>query len=105
MTEKTALVTGAGSGIGRAVALAFLANGYRVALAGRRADALEATIKLAGADGARALAPALTDAQLQELAATCLRIEAHYGRPVDVEWAFAGGRLYLLQARPVTGLA
>ncbi len=54
---------------------------------------------------ARALAPALTDAQLQELAATCLRIEAHYGRPVDVEWAFAGGRLYILQARPVTGLA
>ncbi len=54
---------------------------------------------------ARTLAPALTDAQLRELAHTCLRIEAHYGHPVDVEWAFAGGRLYILQARPVTGLA
>lgn len=53
----------------------------------------------------RALAPALSEGQLRELAQTCLRIEAHYGRPVDVEWAFAGGRLYVLQARPVTGLA
>ena len=35
----TALVTGAGSGIGRAVALALLGQGYRVALAGRRAAA------------------------------------------------------------------
>lgn len=41
---KTAIVTGAGSGIGQAVALHFLRNGYRVALAGRRLDTLEATI-------------------------------------------------------------
>ncbi|HEY3464965.1 MAG TPA: SDR family oxidoreductase [Amycolatopsis sp.] len=40
---KTAVVTGAGSGIGRAVAQALLRDGYRVALAGRRADALEET--------------------------------------------------------------
>ena len=33
---KVAIVTGAGSGIGRSVALAFLKDGYRVALAGRR---------------------------------------------------------------------
>jgi len=42
-TNKAALVTGAGSGIGRAVALALAAEGYGVVLAGRRADALEAT--------------------------------------------------------------
>ncbi|MCS6945884.1 MAG: SDR family oxidoreductase [Sutterellaceae bacterium] len=56
MTGKTAVVTGAGSGIGRAVALALLAHGYRVALAGRRAAALQETIRLAGDDGARAIA-------------------------------------------------
>jgi len=42
-TTKVAIVTGAGSGIGRAAALAFLNAGYAVGLAGRRADALDAT--------------------------------------------------------------
>ena len=54
--DKTALVTGAGSGIGRAAALALLGAGWRVALAGRRAEALEETRKLAGEAGSRALA-------------------------------------------------
>jgi NAD(P)-dependent dehydrogenase (short-subunit alcohol dehydrogenase family) len=52
--DKTAIVTGAGSGIGRATALALLRDGYSVALAGRRHDALEQTKSAAGADGARA---------------------------------------------------
>src|SRR4051794_12250541 len=52
---KGALVTGAGSGIGRATALALGKDGYAVVLAGRRADALEHTASLAGA-GARTLA-------------------------------------------------
>ena len=56
--EKTALVTGAGSGIGRAVALALLEHGWRVALAGRRAEALEETRRLAGEGAERALAVA-----------------------------------------------
>ena len=54
--NKVAIITGAGSGIGKAVALAFLNDGYRVALAGRRQDALEGTIKEAGKNGANAIA-------------------------------------------------
>src|SRR6266545_5596892 len=53
-TGKVAIVTGAGSGIGRSVALAFLKDGYRVALAGRRKDRLDQTAKDSGA-GERAL--------------------------------------------------
>ena len=53
---KVAMVTGAGSGIGRASSLALLAAGYQLVLAGRRADALQETIALAGALGANALA-------------------------------------------------
>ncbi|MEO8715094.1 MAG: SDR family oxidoreductase [Acetobacteraceae bacterium] len=43
MVERVVVVTGAGSGVGRAAALALLNDGYSVALAGRRADALEET--------------------------------------------------------------
>ena len=46
---KVAVVTGAGSGIGRAVALALVKEGYAVALAGRRKDALEKTAAMGGA--------------------------------------------------------
>jgi NAD(P)-dependent dehydrogenase (short-subunit alcohol dehydrogenase family) len=52
---KIALVTGAGSGIGRAAVLGFLREGYSVVLAGRRRDALEQTADLAGSDRDRAL--------------------------------------------------
>ncbi len=43
---KIAMITGAGSGIGRAVTLAMMKEGYSVVLAGRRQDALDETAKL-----------------------------------------------------------
>ncbi len=46
--NRVAIVTGAGSGIGRSAALALLRDGFKVALAGRRAEALEETQKQAG---------------------------------------------------------
>jgi NAD(P)-dependent dehydrogenase (short-subunit alcohol dehydrogenase family) len=56
LIQRTAIVTGAGSGIGRATAVALLKEGYSVVLAGRRPDALAETVAQAGPDGPRALA-------------------------------------------------
>jgi len=53
---KVAIVTGAGSGVGKAAALALLREGYAVALAGRRAEALEQVAADAGKFGGQALA-------------------------------------------------
>jgi len=62
-TGKVALVTGGGSGIGRAVATALLAEGYKVVLTGRRADALNETLSQAKAakDSALAVPSDVTD--------------------------------------------
>lgn len=54
--KKVALVTGAGTGIGKHSTLALLRDGYSVVLAGRRPEPLQETIAEAGADGERALA-------------------------------------------------
>ncbi len=58
MTEskRVALVTGAGSGVGRYAALALLKDGFSVTIAGRRAEALEETINLAGENNSNTLA-------------------------------------------------
>ena len=53
--NRVAMVTGAGSGVGRAATLALLREGYRVVLAGRRREKLEETIDEAGETGSRAL--------------------------------------------------
>ncbi len=47
---------------------------------------------------------AIDDADVEELARQALKIEEHYGRPMDIEWAKDGrsGRIYIVQARPET---
>ena len=52
--------------------------------------------------GYRSAEFALNEAQLGDLVDVLCRIEAHYGQPMDIEWAYAGGKLYVLQARPIT---
>ena len=82
--QKIALVTGAGSGIGKAISLALLGNGYSVVLTGRRLDALQATAAAAG-----------------EFAANALPVSADVSDPASVKLLFARirerfGRLDLL---------
>lgn len=47
----------------------------------------------------------LDDDQIRAVAVLALRCEQHFGAPQDIEWAIAGGELYLLQSRPITTLA
>ena len=53
----------------------------------------------------RARQPVLSEEQVRSVAALARRCAAHFGRPQDIEWAIEGGRLYLLQSRPITSLA
>lgn len=46
----------------------------------------------------------LTDAEVVVLAKMALRVEEHYGKPQDMEWAEEGGEWYLVQTRPITTL-
>jgi pyruvate,water dikinase len=48
--------------------------------------------------------PALTDAQVVQLAQLGRRIEAHFGRPQDIEWCLAGDGFQIVQSRPITTL-
>jgi NAD(P)-dependent dehydrogenase (short-subunit alcohol dehydrogenase family) len=79
-TLRTALVTGAGSGIGRACALALLAEGWHVALVGRRLDALEQTRLAAGDAASRALPLSCDVGQEDQVAATFRAVEQQWGR-------------------------
>jgi len=85
---RVALVTGAGSGIGRAATLALLNAGYAVVLAGRRREALEQTLALAAATPA-ALAVATDVTSEASVNALFAAIEARYGR-LDVLFNNAG---------------
>jgi NAD(P)-dependent dehydrogenase (short-subunit alcohol dehydrogenase family) len=78
--SRIAVVTGAGSGIGRAVAVALLRDGYKVALAGRRRDALDGTVVAAGDAGPGAL-PVVTDvSNPASVAALFETVKTSFGR-------------------------
>ena len=87
--EKVAIVTGAGTGIGRQSALALLEAGYSVALAGRRAEPLEETVKQAGPDGSRMLAVATDVGDPASVAALFAKTKDRFGR-LDVLFNNAG---------------
>ena len=85
--DKVALVTGAGTGIGKAVALAFLRDGYRVVLAGRRIELLNEVASEGGAD--RALPVATDVSQPESVASLFAQIRHKFGR-LDVLFNNAG---------------
>ena len=89
MTQKIALVTGAGSGIGRAVALALLGAGYGVTIAGRRREALDETLKLAGDNGKNGLAVPTDVGNPQQVRALFDAAVERFGR-IDVTFNNAG---------------
>ena len=90
MDKKVALVTGAGSGVGRAVTLALLRAGYCVALAGRRQDALERTVaEAAGEHGERTLVVPTDVCDPEAIRALFVRTQAAFGR-LDVLFNNAG---------------
>ncbi|MDE2005659.1 MAG: SDR family oxidoreductase [Rhodospirillales bacterium] len=90
MAERVAVVTGAGSGVGRAAALALLKDGWSVALAGRRRDALEETAGMANA-GTKFIVP--TDVtQPDQVAALFAAVKERFGH-LDALFNNAGGNV------------
>jgi pyruvate,water dikinase len=118
--DRGTLVIEAAYGLGEVVVLGQVTpDHYRVAKAGPRVVArtighkpfqlvrdprtgesvqLEVPAPLAGA-------PVLTDDEVLALARLGVRLEEHYGAAQDAEWATQGGRVHLLQTRPITTLA
>ena len=88
-TSRIALVTGAGGGIGSAVARALLQDGFTVVLAGRRIEPLSDIVETARAHGGQALAVATDIRDPASVDALYATIEATYGR-LDVLFNNAG---------------
>ncbi|WP_433248008.1 SDR family NAD(P)-dependent oxidoreductase [Streptosporangium sp. CA-135522] len=78
--DKVVLVTGSGSGIGRAVARGFAREGAQVVVSGRGLDALEQTVKLIEAEGGRATALVVDVTDSASVAGLVEQITTRYGR-------------------------
>ncbi len=89
MTGRIAIVTGAGSGIGRAVALALAARGYKLVLAGRRPEPLEETAALCADAAVPPLCVPTDVADEASVEALFAKAVAHFGR-VDLLFNNAG---------------
>ncbi len=89
MSKKIALITGAGSGIGKASALALMKAGFSVVVAGRREQPLAATVAEGKAIGAEALAVVTDVANPESVAALFAKVNERYGR-LDVLFNNAG---------------
>ena len=100
--HPVAIVTGAGSGIGRACALALLAEGWQVALLGRRAEALHETAAAAGANTARALPLPCDVAREEQVEAAFATVRERFGR-LDLLFNNAGTGLASTTPDAVSG--
>ncbi len=89
MTAKIALVTGAGTGVGKAVAIALAQAGYNLVLAGRRPAPLEETAAAVNAAGSQALAVPTDVAKRESILALFTKVKASFGR-LDVLFNNAG---------------
>ena len=89
-------------GLGEAVVAGLVTPDH--ALLGRDGAVISRQEGHGGTATGHAVAARLSEAQLAELARLGHAVQAHFGRPMDIEWALAKGRFLLLQARPMTAL-
>ena len=118
--KRTEAVINAGFGLGEALVGGLITpDVYRLdkknlAIVGKNIGAKEFAIRSnTGEDGGTFREPlndrqkkdqVLAEREITELAGLAVRIEGHYATPQDIEWAQEGGKIYIVQSRPITGL-